>query len=69
MQPESSVILYIANTDDIVLEPTSSEDLPINVDNHELLKAMWNNGTMAERQAIVDALPKIQVISVAGVIQ
>lgn len=39
------------------------------INNHEVLKALWNPATMQERQAIVDALPRIQVISVAGIIQ
>lgn len=39
------------------------------INNHEVLKAMWNPATMQERQAIIDALPKIQVISTAGIIQ
>jgi hypothetical protein len=62
------MILYITNGDDIVTSPTSTDDIQVEVDNHELLKHMWNNGTMNERQEILDALPKIQVISIAGTI-
>ena len=39
------------------------------VDSHEALKAIWNPSELSGRQAVVDALPKIQVISTAGTIQ
>jgi hypothetical protein len=39
------------------------------LDPHEALKAIWNPATIEARQAVIDALPKIQVISVAGTIE
>lgn len=47
----------------------SFHSIDVEIDDHEVLKAMWNQGSLQERQAIVDALPKIQVISIAGTIQ
>lgn len=62
------MILYISGSS-IVTAPLSTDDVQVEVDNHEILKHIWNNGTMSERQALLDALPKIQVISVAGTIE
>jgi hypothetical protein len=67
-QPESSMILYITNGDDIVDSPRTPDDIEVELNNRDILKHMWNNGTMSERQALLDALPKIQVISIAGTI-
>lgn len=41
----------------------------VELDSHEALKGLWNPATQQDRQAVIDALPKIQVISTAGMIQ
>lgn len=44
------------------------ETIEFDLNHRDSLKAMWNPGTFLERQAVLDALPKIQVFSIAGTI-
>lgn len=63
------MIVYIENGVDIVDSPSTPDAIAVDLNNRDMLKHMWNNGTMSERQEILDALPKIQVISIAGIIE
>lgn len=63
-----SISLFQTPTFENVAANDSVTSQEIFFDNKDVLKMMWNPAAQAVL-AIVDALPKIQVISTAGIIQ